>query len=493
MTYGRLIKAIAFLALTAIAIRVSADSDTWWHLAAGRWMAANGRLLQEDVFSFTRAGQPWVNPGWLAQLAWFAAYRILGHPGVNLLTGALAIGAYWVLWPRLQAPGLLKAFVVLLSASAAAIFWAARPHMFSFLLAAVYLAILEDWRAGRSNRLWLLPLLMVPWVNLHGGFAIGFLLIGAYAAGAALQAALTTAGSWPLRVRTGWESASRLLGIGALTAAAVSLNPQGPRLLAYPFQTVSIGALQDYIQEWQSPDFHAAQAQPFAWLLLITPVALALSRRARHATELLLYLGFGYLSLAAARNIATFALAVIPALSRHAADSLQRLPARPVSRPLPPRLVSAINWVLLLVVGLGTVVWVAPRLTPGFNQGAIEARLPVRAVDWLASQSLPGPLLHSYQWGGYVIWHLWPEYATYVDGRTDLFGQGLLAEYLSVWRAEQGWQATVEQREFRLALLEPGAPIALALQAEGWQLVYQDELALVLRAPASAGTGAAAP
>jgi len=487
MTFQRLTKAVAFLAVAAIAVRVSADTDTWWHLAAGRWMVDHGQLLRSDVFSFTRQGSPWVNPGWLAQLCLYASYRLAGMAGLNLLTAALAVGAFWILWPRLEGGHLLNAFVLILAASAAAIFWAARPHMFSFLLAAAYLAVLEDWRSDRRDRLWLLPPLMVLWANLHGGFAIGFLLIGAYGAGAAVQGTLTAAAPWRNRLASGWHGFRPLALVGLVTAVAVSFNPYGPGLLAYPFQTVSIGALQDYIQEWQSPNFHAAQVQPFAWLLLLVPVAMSLSRRPKHAAELALYVGFGYLSLAAARNIAIFALALAPVLSRHGAAALARLPARPAAKPLPPRLVTVTNWVLLMLLVIATQVWMAPRLNERFNQAAIEARLPVAAVDYLAERSPPGPLLHSYDWGGYLLWRLWPAYQSYVDGRTDLFGEDLLREYLQVWRADPGWQEVVARRGFQSALVAPSAPITLALQTQGWRVVFQDELAVVLQAPAASG------
>jgi hypothetical protein len=140
---------------------------------------------------------------------------------------------------------------------------------------------------------------------------------------------------------------------------------------------------------------------------------------------------------------------------------------------------------MLLVIA--TQVWMAPRLNERFNQAAIEARLPVAAVDYLAEQSPPGPLLHSYDWGGYLLWRLWPAYQSYVDGRTDLFGEDLLREYLQVWRADPGWQEVVARRGFQSALVAPSAPITLALQTQGWRVVFQDELAVVLQAPAASG------
>lgn len=480
MTFTRLVKAITVMALLAVALQIAVDSDTWWHLAAGRWMASEGRILQSDVFSATRSGAVWVNPGWLAQLILYGVFRLLGVAGLNVLTAAIAVGSLWLLWPRLDGPELLRAFVLLLAASAAAIFWAARPHMFSFLFSAAYLAILEDWRSGKEVRLWLLPVLMVLWANLHGGFVIGFLLLGAYLVGSAIEATLFRDGGVRERLKSAWRRTGPLAATGLLAALAVSANPHGPSLLLYPFQTISIGPLQNYIQEWQSPDFHSPQAQPFAWMLLATALVLALSRRRKDVIELVLTFGFGYLSLMAARNIATFALVGSPVLSRHAADVISRMKWETDSRPLPASLTRLLNIVLIVLTFTGLVIWSLPRLTDAGIRPVLEDRFPVRAVDYLARAEPAGPIVHSYNWGGYLIWRLWPEYQTYVDGRTDLFGEEILNEYLVVWSAGPGWREIVERRGFWTALLEPHAPLVLALRSEGWQVSYQDEQAVVL-------------
>ena len=64
----RLATAILFVAVFAMAARTPADTDTWWHLQAGRVTLESGRILQSDVFSHTRQGQPWINHSWLSQI-----------------------------------------------------------------------------------------------------------------------------------------------------------------------------------------------------------------------------------------------------------------------------------------------------------------------------------------------------------------------------------------------------------------------------------------
>jgi hypothetical protein len=485
MSYRRFIPVLTLLLLFGISLRVSVDTDSWWHLAAGRWMQENGTLLDHDVFTHSVEGKAWTNPNWLSQVLLFRVYSVTGLGGLNLLTALLACLGLMVLWPVLQGPPLFKAFVLVLAAIAAAIFWAARPHMFSFALTGAYVHILERWSQSRNRMIWFLPVLMALWVNLHGGFAIGFILLLLYAAGSYLDQ--VSKGGWRSALRFDRNSPARevapLIAVMAASLIAASLNPYGPRLLLYPFNTVSISSLRLYIQEWQSPDFHSPQAQPFAWVLFLSMIALLFSAERKRATEVLALVGIGYLSLLSARNIATFALAAAPGLTRHGAALLARVPLPPQRRELPPALTRAVNGLLIVLVAAGVGLWSLPKLTPEFNSRELGMRMPAEVVQELANSGVEGPLLNSYDWGGYIIWHLWPHYRVYVDGRTDLFGDRILEEYLTLWRAGEGWEGIVAKHGFRVAVLEPSAPITHALQAAGWQVRNSDRLGMLLVAP----------
>ena len=106
-----------------------------------------------------------------------------------------------------------------------------------------------------------------------------------------------------------------VIGVAVLSAALLVLNPYGTRMWTYYLDTVGIGALQDFIQEWQSPDFHPLYAQPFIWLLLGTLAAMGLSGRRADGTDLALVGMFTYASLLAGRNFGPFALVIAPVLT----------------------------------------------------------------------------------------------------------------------------------------------------------------------------------
>lgn len=491
MRFRRLVLGITGLAILAMAVRTSVDSDTWWHLRAGAWMLEHGRWLTVDPFSLTRQGQPWLYPGWLAQIALLADFRTLGFAGLDLLTGFMVLLAFMCIWPVLEAGPLVRGFVLILAAAASGVFWSARPQIFSLALTGAFVAMLEAQRLGRIRVWWMLPLGMLLWVNLHGGFAVGLLLIGLYIFGEVIEIGLA-----PLRgaVRSEVWAERRtaitdwLVG-GALSLVAVCLNPVGPRMILYPLQTVSISVLREYIQEWQSPNFHQLQMQPFLWMVILLMVTLATSRRRPRSTELILVAVFTYLGFDAARNIGLFAIVTAPILSRHLEACIEPVRARfQGRRQVPERLAHSLNLLLLILVTLGAVARIATQLPDSVNRQAIEQTMPVGAVDFVQSEQPPGPMFNSYNWGGYVLWRLYPNYLSFVDGRTDLFDDEILSAYLAAWSGQPSWKSLFETWGIRLAMIEPEAPLVSVLKSNGWQVLYQDPVSVVLAPMAPVST-----
>jgi hypothetical protein len=489
VSFRRLIVCVTFLAVFTMAMRVSVDTDTWWHLRAGSWIVENGRILRSDPFSLTRQGQPWVYPGWLAQILLYGVYNTLGLAGLNLLTALTVALTFAFIWPLLEVPVLLRAFVLLLAATVSGVYWSARPQILSFLLTGLTIWTLEQARKGRRKWLFGLPPLMALWSNLHGGFAVGFILLLFYLIGEAGEV-LREVLFRKAKLREAWSqrrsSLIVLCLVGLACALAVNINPHGPQMLLYPFKTISVGVLQDYIQEWQSPNFHRLEAQPYLWMVLLLLVALAFSRRSVHVVELVVVCGFAYMAFLAARNIALFALGAAPVLARHGFSAMEPLLQRVgTGRQIPKRLARLINVVILALMVVVAVVKIADPLSEEFNQRIVEQEMPAMAISHILGQQPEGPLFNSYNWGGYVLWTLYPDYLSFVDGRTDLFDDEILRDYLLAWRADTGWEEVIDEWEIRLAFLEPGAPLAKAMACAGWERLYIDSQAVVLRRPSA--------
>ncbi len=477
----RLVVAILFVALFAMAVRAPADTDTWWHLQAGRVTLESGRVLRTDLFSHTRYGSPWINHSWLSQVVLYWLFHSFSYAGLGLWMAAVIVLAFLFVYLQMEGDPFSRAFIVVLAAATSSTIWVARPQLFSFLLTAVvaYVLYLFKWRG--VNRLWLLLPIFVLWANLHAGYALGFMVLVAFVVGEVFNRllALVAPGDDPV---VSWRGIGMVIGVALLSAALLVLTPYGVRMWTYYLDTVGIGALQDFIQEWQSPDFHPLYTQPFIWLLLATLAAMGLSGRRADGTDLALVGMFTYASLLAGRNFGPFALVIAPVLSRHVTALLTRLGwggwLRVGGRSSVVR--GVVNLTLLLaIVGLALIkVWTP--LTVAFNEQERCKSLPVDAAAWILENRPEGEMFNPYNWGGYLIWSLYPHYRVFVDGRTDLYGDKLLRQSLEVEWGRPGFQETLAEYDVDLVLTYPDDALSLRLACVGgWKEVYRDDVAVI--------------
>ena len=96
-----------------MAVRVSIDTDTWWHLAAGKYIVESGEIIREDPFSLTRQGQSWVYPGWLSQVILFQTFDYLGYQGLILLTALFVVLTFACIWSRTNTDTRTHVYIVL--------------------------------------------------------------------------------------------------------------------------------------------------------------------------------------------------------------------------------------------------------------------------------------------------------------------------------------------------------------------------------------------
>jgi hypothetical protein len=493
VSYRSLVLLVVVLGVGAMALRPSFDTDTWWHLRAGQWIVDNREVPKTDPFSHTMQGGPWAYPGWLAQVVMLGFFRLGGLQGLTLFTAFLVAIGLAFLWSLLDGALLLRAAVLLLAAATSAVYWAARPHVASFALAAFFLWALEGRRGGRRPKLiWLLPLAMALWTNVHGGFVIGFLLTLMYLAGTVVDMFLTPLLRRGLLVESWRRHRSDVVALVAvflLSLLAAGINPHGLAILLYPIKTLSIPVLQANIQEWQSPDFQQANLLPFLVMLLTLIVALGASGRAASATELIAVGGSTAIALLAVRNVPFFALAAAPVISRQASAALETIVhglTVPAAEPWRGRrLLHGFAGAILILACLG---WAAVQLSAKRSQDHLQSLVPLGAFEALKGARPPGQLFNDYNWGGYALWDLYPSYPTFVDGRTDIFPPRIFEDYIRLWNGRGGWEALLDQYGIGIVLLPPQAPLTEVLERAGWDEMYRDRTSVILlRPPSGAG------
>ena len=492
---------VFFVACLALALvtgsrMVNGDGDPARHLTVGGYILSSGHVPTDNVFSYTRAGEPLLPYEWLARVAAAASHRLAGLGGVVLLHG-LAIGlAFVVVLRHIVARGQsarLARWVVAFAIVTSTVHWIARPHVFTYLGLAVFAAVLDGWYAGRisSRVLWLLPLGMVLWVNLHGGFFIGILLLGSYVLADFLR--LTFADGPAMS-----ETRRRLRVLIPVSFAAILatiVNPAGLGMLTHGPGLLGQRLVIDRTVEFRSPDFHQAALIPFLAMLLGTMLVTAWSRWRPTIQEGLLLAVFTALSFYSGRNIPLFAIVVAPLL----ASALSSMPLPngglfAAGRPLGQCLTHATAGPHEPPLERRGHLWPMAAAAVLFVIGAVQAKegeatlgvdfdpslQPVAAASYLKGHQPLGNGFNELIWGGYLLHELWPVDRVFIDGQTDFYGEAIFRDYLDVADLQENWQEVLDRYGVRWFIYETGSPVTRALKNAGWHVAYEDPMATVL-------------
>jgi hypothetical protein len=471
LTFRRVFPIVLLSMVFVLAVRqsVSIDPDLWWHLKAGQQIIDTRSIPHTDDYSFTKQGSEWVAHEWLSEVIMEVIYRVSGLVGLVTIFSLIIVIALWLTYRRCDGRPYAAGIAILFGAAASSPLFGVRPQMLTLLLASVYIVLLERFDPKeKTRRLWWLVPLMLLWVNLHAGFALGLALIGLYIVRAVLDRE--------------WSYLRPLLIVLIVCAAVVPLNPNGFRMFSYPYETLTSASMAAFIQEWASPDFHKITYLPLALLLLSTFTAMALSPTRARPGEIFLVLITALGALRSVRHIPIFSLFAAPVLAKHlwaiAKDrGWDKMLTGAEARPNGIKLL--INIVLLLAplaLGVSRVWHFATH-----QRFYTTLRNPVAAVEFLKSQRLPGPIYNRYGWGGYLIYQLYPEYRVYIDGRADVYGDAFFAEAMRTYDGAGDWSNSLDRYGIKTVLISPDAPLASVLRNDHdeWKVVYEDNDAII--------------
>jgi hypothetical protein len=480
---------LAVLVFTPLSVRLLGDAGIGWHIRAGQQILATHAIPHVDSFSSTMAGKPWFAWEWLYDLLVGQLDATLGLNGVVWFTALVIAAVFAWMFRLLIARGtnaLVAVLLVLLAASASTIHFLARPHVVSWLFTLAWFWILDSSErscfAGRATRrLWLLPLLMLVWVNVHGGFVLGFVLLVIFWAGSVWNWARAKNGRIEEVIQkiAAGKRARELAWVGFVSAAANLVNPYGWKLHAHIYSYLSNRFLMDHIDEFQSPNFHGIAQRCFLLLLLIALAVLAARGRELQMSERLTVLFAVYSGLYASRSIPVssvlLVLVVGPLVPEFgiARDFFKRMGA--IESGLRGHvwpIVAAVATFAIAANGgrAGSTVLMAAHFD--------SKRMPVAAVDYLRKSGLDGPVLGPDYWGGYFIYRLYPSAKVVVDDRHDLYGVEFFKSYLKMVHVEPGWEQFLREHEAScLVLPRDSALTSILAQTPVWKTVYEDDVA----------------
>jgi hypothetical protein len=447
---GPMLATLAGLFVVVVGLRIGlqplGDNSFLTHLATGRLILERGSVPTSDPYSFTAEGTPWVVQSWLVSL-WFAGLEQLGGlRAIQLATGVVTAGLALVIW-RLsrRAEGLLaRLFLVALALVNGAMGWSERPYLYGLLaLALVLLAAEGDLRPG-----WLIPVCWL-WANAHGTFVFGLAVLVVLALGRRA------------------DGSSSAVEVRALKCAAIGIvlavvNPLGPRLLLFPFSSMSKREELDGIIEWQAPRFTDWGQRAF--LILVVVAICALVRRPSWRAGLPVAI-FTALALIAARNVVVASLVLVPAVAASFGD-LGGI--RGATRWWLGRVLAAV----ILVFGALTVV-VGTSVKP-----LVTAMYPVEALSWLRSADGLGPdsrVIAPDFVGNWLELHE-PQTKVFIDDRADMYPGAVVEDLEALMGGKPEWSEVLRRWEATAVVWRVQDALAQLLElSPEWRIAYRDD------------------
>lgn len=465
------------------------DPGVGWHLRNVDAMRAEGTWLSHDPFTWDRQDAVWRTNQWLGDLVLWAGWRWGGLEGIAAVTAillALTLRYLFRILSREGIPWPLAWFWTYLAALGISSSFVARPNVFTILGVMVTASMLDRYHRGACTRratLWLLPFMLV-WVNTHGGFLAGLMM---------LVAATCLEGALWLGLPPGNDCCAargRAIHLIQLTVAAfvcTLVNPYGLKVYPWIFQLLGNSFFMQFNGEWHSPDFHLLGAYRLELLLLALPLLLALGRQRPSLMALGLSLLWLHLGFASRRYMPLWVVVTVPLLAGLSADipGLKRM-LKNLGRRL--RLTAELKQVLSrpsrqsspALAALACLVLLAwARWCNDYSYLAPE-HIPTAALQFVLDQYGGQRVFHHHDWGGWLTWHGWPQAKNWLDDRAEVQGQRHLMEYQDLIAARGNWEQTLARRGVEVVCIPPESSLAWQLASRRvWQETYRDDYAVV--------------
>jgi hypothetical protein len=460
LTGEKFLRWVMLLGIVLMLSWTTGDPDLWGHVRFGQDMMAAGTLRMPETYSFT-TDRPWINHEWLSEIAMAVSFDHFGAAGLNLLRIAIVASVLTLLW-QASARAKERHRILIVSACALGIFLRAhpvRPQLFSLLLFALMLTLLN--RADQRKTLGplaLVPVLMAVWVNLHGGWIVGF---GAF-------------GLWCL-MTMGTASPRHRLGLAAVLVAglgATLLNPYGVGMWEFLATTVRVD--RPMIGDWQT-----LYALPYGfwapWIVGFALTAFSATRLRSVADwkHLAVAVVLGVLAIRVSRLDAFFAIAAAFAAARALSEGALAVPARAPQRR------SVVFASVFVACAIATSAVAIPRaLIIPMAPGSVP---DTEVAAYIRAQELRGNVLMWFDWGEYTIWHFGPHLKVSMDGRREtVYSNELVAAHMRFYSGEPDAWRYADSLHADYVWIPKRLPVVRELRINGWSALCEGSSSILL-------------
>lgn len=468
---------LALLIIT-LSLRKIANYDVGFHLASGRWIIENFAFPFKDIFTYTVSANDYIDILWLYQVLFYISQSLIGYSGLTILNSLLILLVFYMMFTRMNRAGIpfyISFLILTVSVFAMQIRFSYRPEVFTWIFILCILYILDGYYySGKKNLFWL-PVIMLFWVNVHGLFIIGLIIITAY--------------TFSIYFHNKKADLSLLKWFG-LSIIAVFINPyfaDGALFPAYLFTRLQAGNIfKDTITELQSPWAMTGSIDTDLYIYyaitIISLILFALTYKKRHFHQYVLFIAFFFISYQAFRNIPIFIIYAlhISALSlseitenNNVKNLLSRISVR---RKIISIVFSVILMLTLVRVISGAFYW---KYNSSLEFGVgLDQSVPEKACDFINEKRLGSKMINILGYGGWLEWKL--RQPVFIDGRLEVMKEEFYAEYINGLKTG-GLNMLINKYDPKIVINDIGNYVwNLEMKKQpGWKLVYYDNTSTV--------------
>lgn len=449
---------VVLVLLLALVFQPILVGDLFGYLVYGDWMIDHGRLTRVDAFSFTAAGNPWINHEWLFDLVVTSVHEALGWTGLMLvqliLVGSILLGVAGLVDRGNPRTGeWCVSLVVPVMALVPGL--TLRPQLFTYLFLLIVMGLLLGRRSLHGSDFLVLPLLVALWSNLHGGVFVGLVFLGF------LLVQLVVV---EMEVRVALRAAALFF----LCSLATLVNPYGIGLWRMILGHLGDPVTARFIQEWGPTWIYPYHMSLWCLLGLQWVIAFVRSRNGLNRSASLRVIGLigvAVLALWPRRNLTYYGIAVAalsPPLRLHWFRSIKV-----------PRMIRHGLLIGGFLGGMGLLGW---TVASGFKMG--EQRYPAKLLKRINPERSRNVLVH-YPWAQWAFYRN-RKLRVFLDGRwRTVFPDDLIRDYGKIILGDTD---VMERYEIGWILLPGRFPVNRKLASrEDWTLVDRTRNALLWR------------
>jgi len=455
------------------------DGDTGYHIRAGEYIIENYSIPKEDIFSYLSPPPKWIAHEWLSEVIMAVIHDLTGLTGIVIFFTTFISFSFYIFFKILNSffkNLILIWFIIIFVTICTAIHWLARPHIFSFLFFIIFYFSLENYENNEKiNKLLILPILMLIWVNLHGGYVIGFILIGVYFVGNVFR--LFSKNNEYLENNKSKAITYFYLGSACLITSII--NPYGLKILIFPFNLIGEKFLMSVISEFMPTNMQETLAFKYLFYFSLT-IMIGIDYK-KNIIEIILFVLFSYMALYSIRYTTLFAIIVAPMILKRMEFLIDKYNSKKIKKikNIGENIKNLDNKSKGYIWPILTVIFVFFLAKGGQLKYNINAeRHPVDAVKFLLNEKISGQMFNNDEFGDYLIYAGYPEYKVFFDGRSDMYGTDFVKDFRKVIRLEYGWDKFIEEKEIGWIFYNSDSALSRMLyERKEWCLIYSDKIA----------------